>query len=173
MNVSSLSNSTYLQSLMNSAIAAGDSASTSGANSTSSIATQDGNPQISPLGQVLSTLQQLQQSNPAEYSQMTSRIAANLQSAANTATAGGNTAQAAQLNQLASDFTSASQNNTLPNVKDLAQAVGGGGHPSHHHHHVHASNPDNSSSNSPSDTALNPLTIIQNTLDEGSASSNS
>jgi len=132
----------------------------------------------------MSTLQQLQQSNPAEYTQVTQQIATNLNTAAQTATAGGNPTQAAQLNQLATDFTSASESGQLPNVQDLAQAIGGG---HHHHHHAHAasSETDSSSSSSNSSTdssnqlsqmlaafqansaqneALNPMSIIMNTL---------
>jgi hypothetical protein len=98
-----------------------------------------------------------------------------------------------QLNQLAADFTNASKSGQLPNVQDLAQAVGG----HHHHHHAHAaasadsdaaSGPDSSSSSpaSPASIAgasqmlnqlpaafqatavrsgsLNPMSIIMSTL---------
>jgi hypothetical protein len=136
----------------------------------------------------MSTLQQLQQSNPTEYQQVTQQIATNLQSAAQTAQADGNSTAASQLNQLATDFTNASTSGQLPNVQDLAQAIGGG---HHHHHHVHAApadsgnnSSDNGSSgtsssgasqtlsqllssvqaNSTSSDSLNPMTIILNTL---------
>jgi hypothetical protein len=69
---------------------------------------------------MMSTLQQLQQSDPAKYQQVTKQIATNLTSAAQTAEAGGNTTAANQLNQLAADFTNASQSGQLPNVRDLA-----------------------------------------------------
>ena len=72
----------------------------------------------------MSTLQQLQQSDPTKYQQVTQQIATNLQSAAQTAQAEGNTTAANQLNQLATDFTNASQSGQLPNVQDLAQAIG-------------------------------------------------
>jgi cellulose 1,4-beta-cellobiosidase len=94
----------------------------------------------------MSTLQQLQQSNPTQYTQVTSQIATNLQSAAQTATADGNTSAASQLTQLATDFTNASTSGQLPNIQDLAQAVGGGGH--HHHHHFHAESGSSSDSSS-------------------------
>jgi hypothetical protein len=86
--------------------------------------------QLSPFAQILSTLQQLQQSNPAQYQQVTQQIATNLHTAAKTAQAAGNLTAASQLNQLATDFTQASQSGQLPNIQDLAQATGG-----HHHHH--------------------------------------
>ena len=136
----------------------------------------------------MSTLQKLQQTDPTKYQQVMQQIATNLQTAAQTATASGNTTAAAQLTQLATDFTSASKSGQLPNVQDLAQAVGG----HHHHHHAHAAAADadaDASTNSTSTTAtssstnqalsqflsgtqtgaapndpLNPLSIILSTL---------
>lgn len=60
--------------------------------STSS-AEQSDNGQLSPLAQVLGTLQELQQSNPTEYASVTSQISTNLQKAAQTATSEGNTTE--------------------------------------------------------------------------------
>jgi hypothetical protein len=97
----------------------------------------------------MSTLQQLQQSNPTEYQQVTQQIATNLQSAAQTATADGNSTQATQLSQLATSFTSASQSGQMPNMQDLSQAVGGG-HRHHHHFHAPSSEADSDSSGSSS-----------------------
>jgi hypothetical protein len=99
----------------------------------------------------MSTLQQLEQSNPTEYKQVTAQIATNLQAAAQTATSEGNTTAASQLTQLANDFNTASTSGQLPNVQDLAQAVGGGHH--HHHHHAQAASSDSDSANSASSTA--------------------
>jgi hypothetical protein len=122
----------------------------------STSAQQPDSSQLSPLGQVLSTLQQLQQSNPTEYKQVTQQIATNLTSAAQTAQSDGNTTAANQLTQLAGDFTNASTSGQLPNIQDLAQAVGGGEGGHHHHHHADSS--------STSSTSQNPLSIIANTL---------
>jgi hypothetical protein len=145
MNVNSLSSmisNPNIQSLISGAISsATNGGNTSSTSSISGSSTQDGS-QLSPFAQILSTLQQLQQSNPTEYQQVTSQIATNLQSAAKTATADGDTSQANELNQLATDFQNASQNNTLPNVQDLAQALSGHGH---HHHGHHASSTISSS----------------------------
>jgi hypothetical protein len=94
----------------------------------------------------MSTLQQLQLSNPAQYQQVTQQIATNLQTAAQTATSDGNTTAATQLNQLATDFTNASQSGQLPDVQDLAQAVGGGHHHHHHHHAASATSGSDGSS---------------------------
>lgn len=183
-----------MQSLLSGAASAGSTNSTStgaGAAVALSATPQDGNPQLSAFAQVLSTLQQLQQSNPTEYQQVTSQIATNLQTAAQTATTDGNTTQAAQLTQLATDFTSASQNGTLPNIQDLAQAMCGA-HGHHHHMDASSSSSDQSTSSQTSAAAnqttlayelsqqisaflsnqtsstqagtLDPLSIIQNTL---------
>jgi hypothetical protein len=157
MNVNSLFSiaSPYIQSLIGNTISSATN-TTSTTNGSSSVSQsslsqpQDAN-QLSPFAQILSTLQQLQQSNPTEYQQVTSQIATNLQSAAKTATTDGDTSQANELNQLATDFQSASQNNTLPNVQDLAQALSGHGH-HHHGYHTQSSSGDSSgtSTNTPS-----------------------
>jgi hypothetical protein len=156
MNVNSLSSiaSPYIQSLISNAVSsATNSSSTTGSSVSQSSLTQpqDAN-QLSPFAQILSTLQQLQQSNPTEYQQVTSQIATNLQSAAKTATADGDTSQANELNQLATDFQNASQNNTLPNVQDLAQALSGQGH-HHHGHHMSSSSDSSSTSTDPTSSA--------------------
>ena len=144
-SINPLSNS-YLQSILSSAIQ-GTGLTTNTANNSlsgiggsSSVSLQPDNSRLSPFAQLMSELQQLQQSDPAKYQQVTQQIATNLQSAAQTAQAGGDTTAATQLNQLASDFTSASKSGQLPNMQDLAQAVGG--HHHHHHHHVEAASTD-------------------------------
>lgn len=188
-SINSLSSS-YLQSILSSVLQGTGltgNASSKGVSGTSGQQSDSG--QLSPFAQLMSTLQQLQESNPTEYKQVTQQIATNLQSAASTATADGNTAAASQLTQLATDFTTASQNGQLPNVSDLAQAIGGGGHHHHHGHHVSSSDSSTDSSSSTSSSssdssstsplqqllaafqsnatqneALNPLAIITNTL---------
>jgi hypothetical protein len=157
---------------------------TTSATTTPASVPQDQN-QLSPFASILSTLQQLQQSNPAQYQQVTQTISSNLQSAANSATGSGHTALATELTQLSTDFKNASSSGQLPNVQDLAQAVGGSGH--HHHHHHHGGGASEASSTTPSSTststdlsqyfqslagsqtgsssaALNPLSIISSTL---------
>ena len=184
-SISSINNlsSSYLQSILNSELQNTSSTGKSqSSTSTSSVTAQPESGQLSPFAQVMSTLQQLQQSNPTEYKQVTQQIAANLQSAAKTATADGNSTQATQLNQLAADFTSASQSGQLPNIQDLAQAIGGG-HRHHHHSQAASSDADGDSSstaststsqigqllaafqaNSAQNEATNPMAIITNTL---------
>lgn len=177
--------STYLQSILGTALQAMGLTNTTGSSqSTASLASaalQPDNSQLSPLADIMSTLQQLQQSNPSQYQQITQQISANLLTAAQTAQTDGNTTAATQLNQLSTDFSSASKSGQLPNILDLAQAIGGG----HHHHHFYAgssgsdNNPTSSSSNASQtlsqflsamqsngmqSDALDPMAIILNTL---------
>lgn len=173
----------YLESALNNAlqnvgaqgVTAGSTANTSSTTST----TASDNGELSPLAQILTQLQQLQQSDPTEYAQITGQISTNLQNAAGTAQADGDTSAANQLNQLAQDFSNASSSGQLPNIQDLAQAIGGG---HHHHHHAWSSDSDaNSTSPTSSNQAvsqlftplepnggqnnsLNPASIILNTL---------
>ncbi len=171
--ISSISNlsSSFLQSILNSDLqnksATGSSTSSTG---TSAATSQTENGQLSPFAQMMSTLQQLQQSNPAEYKQVMQQISTNLQSAAQTASAAGNSSQATELGQLATDFGNASQSGQLPNMQDLAQAAGG----AHHHHHSHAASGDADNTlnqqlsafaaNSTQSSATDPMAIIMNTL---------
>ena len=188
--MSSISNNlsgSYLQSVLSAALQrTGLTTNTAGngVSGMSSVALQIDNGQLSPFTQLMSTLQQLQQSDPTKYQQVTQQIATNLQNAAQTAQADGNSTAANQLNQLAKDFTNASTSGQLPNIQDLAKAIGG----HHHHHHSHAASADadndssgnsNSSSganqtlsqllsafqtNGTQNETLNPMTIILNTL---------
>jgi hypothetical protein len=152
MSTSSINNlaNSYLQTLLG-ANSGGPSLNTASKSASTTSSQQPDNGQLSPFAQVISSLQQLQQSNPTEYQQVTQQIATNLQSAAQSATNEGNTSAASQLNTLASDFTTASQNGQLPNISDLAQAIGGGGH--HHHHHGHHATSSDSSTDSSSSSS--------------------
>jgi|ERR1700733_1972072 len=200
MSTSALTNlpSDYLQSLLNSSLQnAGSTANDTNDNgSTAALAStaaasgldQSDNGGLSPFAQLMSTLQQLEQSNPTEYAQVTKQIATDLTAAGQTAQSEGNTTAANQLNQLATDFTNASTSGQLPNVQDLAQAVSGGGH--HHHHDGGGSSSSQNSTSSTSGAtsttsnsisqlnqllsafqangsqsdSLNPMTIIMNAL---------
>lgn len=128
----------YLQSILSPALRSAGLTSTSSSSTSGASASQPDKGQLSPFAQVLNSLQQLQQSNPSQYAQVTQQIASNLQSAAQTAQANGNTTAASALNTLATDFTSASQSGQLPNVEDMAKAMGG----VRHHHHAHAASGD-------------------------------
>lgn len=185
MSINSLSplSNGYLQSLLATQLTNTNSTtptSASNVSSTSLFSTQDNNT-LSPFAQVMSALQQLQQSNPTQYQQVTAEIASQLKTAAQTATSDGNTQAAATLNQLATDFQNASQNGQLPNVQDLAKAIGGGHHHFGGHHHVAASTDsdgDNDSSSTTNGTssiatpASNSTSGISQLLDSFLASSN-
>jgi hypothetical protein len=144
---------------------------------------------MSPFAMMLSELQQLQQSNPTQYQQVTAQISANLQTAAQQATSEGNTTAANQLSQLSTDFSNASTTGQLPNIQDLSQAMSGHHHHGGHHHHSSvnlgsgsSSSSDTSSSSSSTsqslqqllgafqsssleNDALNPISIITQTLE--------
>lgn len=197
MSIGSVNPLNYLQTILSSALqGVGSTAkkinnSLSGTDALSSVAQAPDNGRLSPFVQMMSELQQLQQTDPTKYRQVTQQIATSLQSASQTAQAQGNTTAATQLGQLAADFTDASKSGQLPNIQDLAQAVGGQHH--HHHHHAHAAAADSdstagassstsssTSSSSASQTmsqllaafetgstqsdALNPMSIIMSTL---------
>ena len=115
--------------------------------------------QLSPFAQVIGALQQIQQNNPAQYQQLTSQIATNLQDASQNALADGNTAAATRLGQLSADFTNASQTGQLPDLQDPTKTVGG----HHHGRHRHAEDADTDAGSSPS-SPLNPTNIILSTL---------
>src|ERR1700742_2787811 len=160
MSTSSINPLSSLENIVQSVFQkAGITPGTGGSSAAGSVQPSDG-AQLSPFAQIASELQQLQQSDPAKYKQVTSQIATNLQSAAQTAQTGGQSSAANILNQLATDFNSASQNGQAPIFQNLAQAAGG-----HHHHHHHGGPPPDSSSTSSSQTAsTDPLQIIENTL---------
>jgi hypothetical protein len=162
MSTSSVNNLASLQSILTNAVQAAGLNTGTGNNGlsgigASSLSQGSDSGALSPFAQLMSTLQQLQQSNPAQYAQVTKQIATNLTTAAQTAQSQGNTTEATQLNQLATDFNAASTSGQLPNVQDLAQAMGaqGGvsGHHHHHHHHSQAASSDSSSDSSTSSTS--------------------
>jgi hypothetical protein len=117
----------YIQSLFSNPVSGSSSSGTSasgtpGAGSTSASGTN----QLSPFAQVLSNLQQLEQSSSIQYTTVTQQIASGLQTAAQSATASGFTGLGGELSQLSTDFNNASTTNQLPNVQHLAQSIGGG-----------------------------------------------
>jgi hypothetical protein len=107
------------------------SASPSGIDA-SSVTLQPGNRQLSPFAKLLSTLEQLSKSDPTKYVQVTQQIATNRKNAAQTAQSEG--LRPRPINPTSSPATSRTtrRGGQLPNIQDLALAVGG------HHHHVQA-----------------------------------
>lgn len=85
------------------------------------------------------------------------QIATRLQSAAQTAQAAGDTTAATQLTQLAADFNTASSSGQLPNVPDLARAMGG----HHHHRHIEPAADDSASTSAASVTSSANRTLSQ------------
>jgi len=189
--------SNYLQSILNNAVQnSGLNSNSASAVGASPAALPTDNQQLSPFAQLVSKLQQLQQSDPTKYQQVTQQIATNLQSAAQTAQADGNTTASSQLNQLSTDFSNASTSGQLPNLQDLAQATTGHHHHGGGHHHAHAakSDPDSSSTDptnisslsqtlgqllsglqtdGTANSSLDPMAIILNTLSSAGLSSSS
>jgi hypothetical protein len=192
--MNNLSNN-YLQSILNNAVQnSGLNSNSANAVGSSPAALPTDNQQLSPFAQLVGQLQQLQQSDPAKYQQVTQQIATNLQSAAQTAQADGNTTASSQLNQLSTDFSNASTSGQLPNLQDLAQATTGHHHHGGGHHHAHAakSDPDSSSTDptnisslsqtlgqllwglqtdGTANSSLDPMAIILNTLSSAGLSS--
>jgi len=89
------------------------------------------NVKLSPMGELVGTLQQLQKTDPIKYAQVTQLIATNLQTAAATAQTQGNSSEAEQLTALAAEFSSVSKSGQVSTlVQNLTQvaneSVGGG-----------------------------------------------
>ncbi len=161
--------SSYISSLLTGG--AKNSSSSSGTTSTPA-ATADSN-QLSPFATILGSLQQLQQSNPAQYSQVTLQISNNLQTGSQSATSSANTALASQLTQLSTDFKNASTSGQLPNVQDLAQAVGGGGGHHHHHHGGGSSSASSSTASTDPNSSTSATTGVSQLLQSLTATQNS
>ncbi len=143
--------SNFVQSLITGPLTAAASvgSKTTTTSSTTGIGASGGvqdSQRLSPFAQILGSLQQLQQSSPAQYQQVTQQISTNLQGAAQSATTQGNTSLAANLTQLSKDFGTASGSGQLPNVTDLAKAVHGHGHHGGHHR-AQGADPDGDGSN--------------------------
>jgi hypothetical protein len=73
---------------------------------------------------LISTLQELQKTDPSKYAQVTQLIATNLQSASQTAQTQGNSSEATQLTALVADFSSASKSGQVSTlVQNLTQVA--------------------------------------------------
>lgn len=126
MTVSSLSSSLYI----------GNQYSTSQIRRASSAAVQDASDQngasgVSKLGSYMKQLEELQSSDPTKFKEVTAEIAQKLKDAAQTATDNGDDGQAEALSDLADQFTTASENGSMPDLrpKDGARAQGPMGPP--------------------------------------------
>jgi len=127
MNIGAISNllPNWAQSQSNTT----GSASSTGGLSLAALAAHPGaTAQISPAAQFMSMLQQIQQQNPDQFKQVAAKLAAGLEKQAQS---DGNSAGAAQLNQLAADFQNSAKTGQLPPIQDL-QAMGAAAHNQHH-----------------------------------------
>ncbi len=134
MNVNSVNNQNFVPIQFNTPQSSSPAAS---AASTSSGVTSD----LSAVAQFFNQLKQLSAQNPAEFKQVTAQIAQQLTAAAQSST---DPTQAAALNNLASNFTQASQTGQFSSLfaqpassatqpQGLQPPQSAGGH--HHHHH--------------------------------------
>jgi hypothetical protein len=155
----------YTDSLLNNSVQADllKSTTTNGSSGFSASSHSGDSSKLSPLAQILSTLQHLQEKDLNQYQQVTQTIANNLETAAQTADSSGQAEAAGQLSQLATDFTNASVTGELPNIQDLANTIG---YPTP----AKTDPEDRWSFTSPSppavstNPALDPVSIILNTL---------
>jgi hypothetical protein len=88
-----------------------------------------GNVDLSQAAQIFKKLQDLSQSNPNQFKQLTAKIATDLQSEAQKATGSAQTF----LSNLASQFNSASQTGSTSSLQPQTASPGG-----HHHGHHHS-----------------------------------
>jgi hypothetical protein len=149
----------YVDSLLNKSSQNGGApvTGTNGSGGFSASSQRADSSQLSPLAQIFNTLQHLQETNPTYYQQVTQKIAANLQAAAQTAESSGHADAASQLNQLAIDFANASMSGELPDVQALANVIG-------YRTPIATEQEDRWSWSSPFIPELNPLSIILKTL---------
>lgn len=92
-------------------------ASATGARDGGSSAQSDSS-ELSPLAHLAGLLEELRESDPARYKEVTAKISANLRAAAHNGAEG-----ADLLNRLAADFKAASESGAMPDLDDLAEAM--------------------------------------------------
>jgi hypothetical protein len=76
-----------------------------------------GSADISPLAQILSRLQQIQQQNPNLFKQLAANVATRLQKAAQDAQSSGDGSGASELKDLATAFQKSAQSGQLPVIR--------------------------------------------------------
>jgi hypothetical protein len=77
---------------------------------------QDGPPKLSKLGSDMKQLEDLLQTDPSKFKQVTSEIAQKLQDAAQSAADSGHGQEAGALNDMAAKFKTASEAGTMPHL---------------------------------------------------------
>ena len=169
MSVSAVSNQNslanlwqLLQTQASTAVQALNGGATSSSGTAATSATSSGvQTSISQAGQTIGQLAQLAQSNPTEFAQLTGNMATALQNLANNTT---DPNQKAYLDQLATQFQTASQTG---NVSSLMPK----GH--HHHHHGGAAPTSSSTSGQDSTSTLGVVSGASGSASTTSAASNS
>jgi hypothetical protein len=165
MDISSINNNSALSQLL------ANQGSTTTATSSGSVPTDSSN--VSSFANLMSELQQLQQSDPTKFKAVMADIASTLKTDAQNATG----SQASALNNLAARFDQAAQTGQMPNLQPQGQPGAGG----HHHHHVQsyqsqaadaAGTPSAAESASSQKTPFNLAQVIQNALQTAGVSLN-
>jgi hypothetical protein len=153
MNIGPVSNSNSLATLLqlNSTTGAGTASPTT---STGAAAQT----QVSPLGELMSKLQQLQQQDPAQFKQVAGQLATSLQQAAQQSGNG----NSGFLSQLASGLQQAAQTGEMPTLQppNATSNQSASGQAVHHHgsgHHHHSGGAMSSAVTSAFSTALNQI----------------
>jgi hypothetical protein len=118
-----------------------------------SILDSSGNVDLSQAAQVFSKLQNLSQSNPTQFKQLTAKISSQLQTEAQSATGSASTF----LSDLANQFQTASQTGNTSSLQP--QTASPGGH--HHGHHHAAGQAAYSALNQTADAQATPQSILQ------------
>jgi hypothetical protein len=141
---------------------ASSASSASAATSTSANPASD-TASISGPGQLLSSLLQLQQSNPAQFQQVTAQIANQLQTAAQQQTS---PAASNFLTQLSGQFQQASTSGSVSPLEGTtgAQGAAGAAHGHHHHHHGGGYDSSGQATSSSSDASSSPLQQLFSTI---------
>jgi hypothetical protein len=104
---------------------------------------------VSKMGDLMKQLQQLSQSDPAKFKQVTAEISNELKSEASSATG----KKAAFLNDLAGKFQQASQSGDMSALQPPQQQSGAHAHHGHGHHaHVSAYQSNSGAQQDPSDS---------------------
>jgi flagellar motor switch protein FliG len=117
---------------------------------------------VSKMGDLMSQLQQLSQSDPAKFKQVMAEISDKLK-----AQAGDATGKADFLNKLADKFSQASQTGDMSALKPPQAQQGAGAAHHHHGHHAHAATYANTAQQTqPTDSLAQ---IIQSALKDVSA----
>ncbi len=122
MSITATSLSSVVPTTVTSPLSVVSSASTSSTGSTDPTSAAAGTTSLSQMGQVMTQLQSLEQTDPAQAKSVLATIGSNLK-----AQAGSNP----MMSQLADKFTQASQTGDLSGLQPPKGGHGGG----HHHHH--------------------------------------